>query len=90
MIAVIPRTIQLLLDKSIWIIGRHLVHSYNNLFDSVLLVQSPKQTIIANVEDGGMDGWKKKTRKERFPTLKHLVEWVHRAQLARVATSDGV
>jgi len=45
----------------------------------------------ANVEGGGTGGWKKKTRKERFPILeKHLVEWVYRARLARAAASDDV
>jgi hypothetical protein len=44
-----------------------------------------------DVKNGRMDGWKKKTRKEHFPVLeKHLVEWVYRAQLARVPTSDDV
>jgi len=41
----------------------------------------------AHVEGDGIDGWKKKNRKEHIPILeKHLVEWVYRAQLARVGT----
>ena len=37
------------------------------------------------------DNWKKKARKEQFPILeKHIVEWVYRAQLARVITTDEI
>lgn len=44
-----------------------------------------------NIDVGAADNWKKKARKQQFPILEtHVVEWIYRAQLARVITTDDV
>jgi hypothetical protein len=43
------------------------------------------------IDISATDNWRKKVRRENFPVLeKHLIEWVYRAQLARVSTTDEV
>ena len=44
-----------------------------------------------NIDIKAADVWKKKARRQHFPVLeRHVVEWVYRAQLARVITTDDV
>jgi hypothetical protein len=43
------------------------------------------------IDISATDNWRKEVRRENFPVLeKHLIEWVYRAQLARVSTTDEV
>ena len=44
-----------------------------------------------NIDLNASDNWKKKARRQQFPILEaHISEWVYRAQLARVITTDDV
>jgi len=44
-----------------------------------------------NIDIKATDVWKKKARRQHLPVLeRHVVEWVYRAQLARVITTDDV
>ena len=43
------------------------------------------------IDIAATDNWKKKARKQQFPLLEtHVVEWIYRAQLARVITTNDV
>jgi len=55
---------------------------------STILKNSSK---YLNIDIKATDVWKKKARRQDFPVLeRHVVEWVYRAQLARVITTNDV
>ena len=55
---------------------------------SNILLQSDRWL---HIDVSAPDNWKKKARKEQYPILeKHVAEWVYRAQLARVITTDEI